>query len=239
MRSADVSDLRPEARRRDRVVNETQPAAGRQMRRYDRKPVGIMQRQMGDADASFIDGQRLGDLTRVGGNGVTRQPHIFPAAGCSRCRQKQLQDWVDGRKRGLGVPYDPFDDAPAALRQAHRRLAACHVGQFLGRAARAQDEFRLIRLDKTRHQVFRQRRINQRGRVARRRRRKKTDDRFGIDAAEQKNQALVFRGDRLGEIKACSPKLLARQPVVVAIVIDRRRRFKARDERKKSAAGEV
>ena len=36
---------------------------------------------MGDPDAPFVDGERLGDLTRVGDNSVTRQPHIFLAAG--------------------------------------------------------------------------------------------------------------------------------------------------------------
>ena len=38
---------------------------------------------MGDADAPFVNGQRLSDLTRVGDNSVTRQPHIFLAAGRS------------------------------------------------------------------------------------------------------------------------------------------------------------
>ena len=87
--------------------------------------------------------------------------------------------------------------------------------------------------------MFRKRRINQGGRVASRRRCKKTDDRFGIDAAEQKNHALVFRRDAPGDIKARSPKLFARQPAVAAVVIDRGRRFEGRDQRKKSAAGEV
>ena len=87
--------------------------------------------------------------------------------------------------------------------------------------------------------MFRKRGIDQRGRMACRRRRKKTDDRFGIDAAEQKDEALLFRGDGLGEIEARSPKLFARQPAVAAVVIDRGRRLEARDERKKSAAGMV
>jgi len=64
--------------------------------------------------------------------------------------------------------------------------------------------------------------------VSRRCPRQKTDYGFGIDAAEQENQALLIGGDGLGEIKARRPKLFARQPAVVAVVIDRRRRFKAR-----------
>ena len=76
-------------------------------------------------------------------------------------------------------------------------------GSFSAEPRGAQNEFGLIRFDETRHQVFRERRINQRGRMAGRRRGKKADDRFGIDAAEQKDQALSFGGDVLGEIKAC------------------------------------
>ena len=38
---------------------------------------------MGDADAPFVNGQRMIDLMRVGDDGVTRQPHIFLAAGRS------------------------------------------------------------------------------------------------------------------------------------------------------------
>ena len=73
--------------------------------------------------------------------------------------------------------------------------------------------------------MFRHRRIDQRGRVTGRRRREKTDDRFGIDSAQQKNQALLFGGDALGEIDTRSPQLFARQPAVVAVVIDRWRRL--------------
>ena len=62
--------------------------------------------------------------------------------------------------------------------RAHGCLAVCDGGQFLAEAARAQNEFRLIGLDETRQQVFGERRINQRGRVAGRRRRKKTDRSF-------------------------------------------------------------
>ena len=40
--------------------------------------------------------KRLSDLTGVGDDSVPRQPHIFPAAGCPRCGQKQLQGGVDG-----------------------------------------------------------------------------------------------------------------------------------------------
>ena len=87
--------------------------------------------------------------------------------------------------------------------------------------------------------MFGERRIDQRGRVACRRRGEKTDDRFGIDAAEQKNQALMFGGDCPGEIKTRCPQLFARQPALAAVVIDRRRRLEGRDERKKSAAGKV
>ena len=96
-----------------------------------------------------------------------------------------------------------------------------------------------IRFDETRHQPFRERRIDQRGGVAARRRGKKADDRFGIDAAEQKHQALAFGRDGPGEIEARVAKLLARQPALTAIVIDRRRRLEAWDERKKPAAGLV
>src|SRR5277367_6018146 len=109
MRSADVSDLRPEARRSDRIVNETESATGRQMRSYNGKAVGIMQRQMGDADAPFVDGQRPSDLTRVGDNSVTRQPHIFLAASRSGRGQKQLQGGVDGWERRIALARNPFD----------------------------------------------------------------------------------------------------------------------------------
>src|ERR1700733_8742676 len=87
--------------------------------------------------------------------------------------------------------------------------------------------------------MLRKRRVNQCGRVAGGRRCKKSNDRFSVNAAEQKDQALGFGRDTLREIKASVAKLLARQPVVAAIVIDRRQRLKARDQRKKSAAGEV
>src|ERR1700722_53725 len=108
MRSAHVSDLRPEARRRDRVAYETQPAAGRQMRRDDGKPVGIMQGQMGDADAQSDVRHRLSYLSRVGVASATTQPLILLAAGRSGCGQKQLHGWVDGRKRRIALARNPF-----------------------------------------------------------------------------------------------------------------------------------
>src|SRR5271170_4608117 len=56
-------------------------APDRQMRRDDREPIGIVQRQMGNADAAVVDGQRFGDLFGVGDNRLARQPHIFLTAG--------------------------------------------------------------------------------------------------------------------------------------------------------------
>ena len=76
--------------------------------------------------------------------------------------------------------------------------------ELFARAARPKDEFRLIGFDKTLHQVFGQRRIDQRSRMAGRGPREKTDDRFRIDAAEQEHEALSFGSDRFGEIKARS-----------------------------------
>ena len=66
----------------------------------------------------------------------------------------------------------------AEWRRAHGRLVVHGVGECLGGAARPQNEFRLIGFDETRHQAFRQRRIDQRGGVTGRRRCKKADDRF-------------------------------------------------------------
>ena len=113
------------------------------------------------------------------------------------------------------------------------------AAQFLTKAARPENKLRLIRLDQTRQYVFRDRGINQRSRVASRGRGEQTDQCFGIDATEQKNQTLSLGGDFPGEIKASGAKLLARQPDAVAVVTDRGRRFKGRDQRKQSAAGEV
>src|SRR3984885_16109188 len=119
VRSADACNLRPEALRCDRVAYETQPAASRQMRRDDGKPVGIMEGQMGDADAPSVDRQPLSDLTRVGDDSVTRQPHIFLAAGRSGRGQKHLHGWVDGRESGIALPGNPFDGARAKWRRAY------------------------------------------------------------------------------------------------------------------------
>src|SRR3984885_12906634 len=155
MRSAHVSDLRPEARRRDRVAYETQPAASRQMRRDDGKPVGIMEGQMGDADAPSVDRQRLSDLTRVGDDSVTRQPHIFLTASRSGRGQKQLHGRVDGWERRIALARNPFDGARAIWRRAYGRLVVHGVSECLGGAAWPQNEFRLIRFDEARHQAFR------------------------------------------------------------------------------------
>ena len=179
------------------------------------------------------------DLTRVGDNSVTRQPHIFLAAGRSRCGQKQLQGGVDGRKRRSAVPRDPFDDARAGLRRAHGCLVVCDVGQFLARAARPQNEFRLIRLDETRQHVF-----GSDGSIsavawpaaAAARRPMIVSE---LTPQSRKTRRFCSEAIALARSRLAVAKLFARQPAVAAIVIDRRRRLEARDQRKKSAAGEV
>ena len=85
MRSADIANLRPETWRGDRIVDETNASARRQMRGHNRQPVGIVQRQVRDADAMLVDGQRLGDLAGVGDNRVPRQTHVL-----SDCRSFRM-----------------------------------------------------------------------------------------------------------------------------------------------------
>ena len=239
MRSAGVSDLRPEARRGDRVVDETNSAARHEVRGDDGKPVGIVQGQMGDADAGLVDGQRPGDLARVGDDRVARKPHIFPAAGRSRGGEKQPQGWIYLNRWTLGVRCDPFDGARARFRPIQGRRGARDSAQFFAKIARPEDEVRLVGFDETFQNVFRRRRIDQRGRVTGRGRGKQTDQCFGIEAAEQKDELLLPGGDPAGKIKAGGADLRAGQPRLAAVVMDRRRRLERRDQRKKSPAGEV
>ena len=239
MRSAGVSDLRPETRRGDRVVDKANPAASHEMRGDNGKPVGIVQRQMGDADASFVDSQRPGDLARVGDNRVARKPHIFPAAGRSRGGEKQRQRRIDLSRWPLGLRCDPFDGARARLRRIRHRRGVGDGAQFFAKLARAEDEVRLIRFDETPKNVFRRRRIDQRGRVTGRGRGEQSDHSFRIEAAEQKDELLLPGGDPAGKIKAGGADLRAGQPRLAAVVINRRRRLERRDQRKQSPAGGV
>ena len=194
---------------------------------------------MSDADAPFVDGQRFGDLASVGDNGITRQPHIFLTACGPRRGEEQLQGGVDGDGRRLGVSCDPFDDARFGRQRACVRRGVRDSPQFFAKGARPKDELRLIRLDQTLQPVAGEGRIDQRRRVTGRGRGKQTDHRFGIGAAEQKNELFLFRGDRLGEPKAGDANLLAGQPDIAAIVANRRRCLKRRDQRKKPAARRV
>ena len=116
MRSADVFDLRPEARRSDRIVNETKPAAGRQMRSDNGKPVGIMQGQMGDADALV----RRSPAPERSDARWRRQRHAT-AAHISGCRSSPM--WTEAAAR-LGRWAETTDRSPSrSIRRRPRGTA--------------------------------------------------------------------------------------------------------------------
>ncbi len=194
---------------------------------------------MGDADASFVDRQRLGDLARVGDNCVARKPHIFPAAGRSRGGEKQPQGWIYLNRWTLGLRRDPFDDARASFRQLQARRGIRDSAQFFAKIARPEDELRLVGFDKAPQNVFRSGGIDQRGRVTGRGGGEETDHSFGIEAAEQEDELFLFRGDLAGQMKAGGADLRAAQPGLAAVVINRRRRLERRDQRKQSPARDV
>ena len=92
---------------------------------------------------------------------------------------------------------------------------------------------------KTPQNVFRRRRIDQRGRVTGRGRGEQSDQGFGIEAAQEKDELLSPGGDLAGKIKAGGANLRAGEPRLAAVVMDRRRRLERRDQRKQSAARKV
>ena len=239
MRSAGVSDLRPETRRGDRVVDETDPAARHEVRGDNGKPVGIVQGQMGDADAGLVDGQRLGDLARVGDDGVARKPHIFPAACRSRGGEKQPERRIYLSRRPLGLRCDPFDDARAGCRRIQGSCGARDSAQFFAKVARPEDELRLIRFDETPQHVVGRRGIDQRGRVTGRGRGEQSDQGFGIEAAQEKDELFCPEGILPARSRLAARMSARVEPRLAAVVMDRRRRLERRDQRKKSPAGEV
>ena len=111
--------------------------------------------------------------------------------------------------------------------------------QFFAKIARPEDELRLIRFDETPQHVLGRRGIDQRGRVTGRGRGEQSDQGFGIEAAQEKDELLLPGGDLAGKIKAGGAYVRAGEPRLAAVVMDRRRRLERRDQRKKSSAREV
>ena len=156
---------------------------------------------MGDADASLVDRQRLGDLAGVGDDGVARQAHIFPAAGRPRGGKKEPVSAGSMATDGAGLACDPFDGARAGFERA-QPCRRSDSAQLFAKLARAENELRPVGLDQALEPVLRERRIDQRGRVTGRGRGEQADHRFGIGAAEQKDELLSLRGDFAREVKA-------------------------------------
>ena len=220
------------------LTRQTRPA-DHEVRGDNRKPVGIVQREMGDSDASLVDRHRLGDLAGVGDNGLARQAHVFPAAGGPEV-ERSAAARVDGVRRTARPPLETHSiDARRASGTSPPAADGATARIVSPKSLAPEHDFRPIGLDQALEPVPRERRIDQRGRVTGGGRRKQADHRFGIDAAEQKDQLLSLRGDFFGEGEARGAKLLAGQPDVAAIVADRRRRLERRDQRKQSAAGRI
>ena len=136
-------------------------------------------------------------LSTSGTTGSQKYVRLSRDAVVANARQIAQALAID--EQSVGIAHLPLCTIPTDFPSLLRILTS----------VRPKNEFRLIRLDQARKHIFGNQGINQRGRMPCRRCRKKADDRFGIDAAKQKNESLMFRGDGVGEIKARVAQLLA------------------------------
>ncbi len=194
MRSADIADLRPEAWRGDRIVNETNASSRRPDARSRRKA----RRNNAEADGRcrrYV--RRWPAPWRSGGR--WRQWRHATAARISDCRSFRM--WRAGAARRGRLRADDGPSSLAIHSMTPARLSSelevprtvCDGAHFFAKVARPKNDFRLIGLDQTRQHVFGGRGIDQRGRVAGGGRGKQTDQCFGIHATEQKHQTLSLR----------------------------------------------